>query len=97
MCSRLSVKKAILAKTTTLLYNCARLLRSLKHATQDLDGNGLAPARAEESLVSGELPNHLGSSGGVPVVDVVDGQLVVHATAPDEVPGLGKDGRHDPC
>lgn len=54
------------------------------------------PARAQETLVAGQLAHNLGVALGVPVVDVVHGAHVVHAPASHKVPGLGKGHTHDP-
>lgn len=50
----------------------------------------------QEALVAEQLPGHLGHSGCVTVVDVVNGALVVHTSAGDEVTRLGERDRHNP-
>jgi hypothetical protein len=55
------------------------------------------PAGAQKSFISGKLPEHFCSPGGIPIVDVVDGQLIVHPATTDQIAGPREDGRHYPC
>jgi hypothetical protein len=48
-------------------------------------------------LISSNLADHLGDALAVPVVEVVEGEHVVHAAASHHVPARGEHRRHHPC
>ena len=64
--------------------------------TRDDFGVVNKPARGKKSFIAEELSDHFGHAGAVTVVDVINGEHVVHATAANQVT-RGREHRcHDP-